>query len=222
MNDDITPRGDPHRRTALWVIHGATRANTDHGRLYVSLADVGDAMEVSLWSDPDHAWLVARGALSAGNNGPVELEPQNDSGLSGEVLLVNAEPTRVVELDVFYACDDDLAAIQGDIGAFLNDGQFAGRPGFSAATAAARRELDSWLEARGLARLRFDSLRPLADICAHLALAVIYRHLRRRGDDPASELAAFHDARARARLVALRLRSGGVEFIPFPGRVTRA
>ncbi|MCC6573286.1 MAG: hypothetical protein IT462_05785 [Planctomycetes bacterium] len=221
MLDYVTIHGDPDGRTQRWDFSGATRANTDHGRLYASIEADGGDLVVSVYKDAARAALVAQGTLEGAATGAVALTAQNASGLTGTAVLSAAAPTVAIELDVFYACDEDLAQIQGELSGFLVSGNFAGQPGFKAATTNAKREFDSWLAARGLAGTRFDGLQPLADVCAFLALAVVYRNLSRRSDDVATAFALAHDAQARKRLAALRVNVAGVSTTPFASILAR-
>ncbi len=219
MLDYVTIHGD-NGATSRWRFSGASRSNSDDGRLYVALTqNMGDTT-VSVYRDVARSHLVAQGTL-AGVTGNAALAAQNASGLSGSVELLNAAPSEI-ELDVFYACGDDLAAGQGEIGRFLNAGLFAGEQGFSAPCAWAKRMLDALLASRGYRGKRFDSLTPLCEPALHYALAFIYENLTQKEREPAEWQANRHRALARSALMAVELAIDGQCFFPFTTRVTRA
>ncbi|MBE7492727.1 MAG: hypothetical protein HS108_13365 [Planctomycetes bacterium] len=217
MLDYITQRG------ALpltgWTFAGASRDNTDHGRLWVALAHDGGDVTVTLYRDELRLHAVAAGARSG--PGPIVLEPAGDSGLSGSVELA-APGEGAAELDVFYACDADLEARHTGLAAHLADGRFAGQPGFSLPCARAKRVLDAMLAARLGPDFRADCLAPLSEAAADYALCFVYQWLSTRPDDPAHELARRFAHSAREALPAIRLRRGAEVVTPFAARVARA
>lgn len=219
MLDYVTIHGD-NAATSRWRFWGASRSNTHDGRLYVALTqNMGDTT-VSVYRDAARSLLVAQGTL-AGVTGQAALSAQNASGLSGSVELLNAPP-GTLELDVFYACGDDLAQAQGEIARFLNAGVFAGEQGFTAPCARAKRMLDALLASRGYRGRRFDSLTPLAEPAMHYALAFIYENLTQKEREPAEWQANRHRALAQAALAGVELAIDGQCFFPFTPRVTRA
>ncbi|KAA0214883.1 hypothetical protein EDM80_06040 [bacterium] len=217
MLDYVTIRG--LAGTSAWRFSGANRANTDHGRLYSTVVvSEGDAA-ISLYSDAARTAAVAGGTLPGGR-GLLVLEALNHSGLSGRVRL-DAPSAGKGELDLFYACGDDLAALQAGIAGFLSAGRFAGEPGFDLPCASAKRTLDCLLQARqGPDRL--DSLQPLADVAAHYAMAFIYDFLTHRQGEPAAYLAEKYRRQAASALAALRLSVEGRPWFPFSHHVKRA
>lgn len=219
MLDYVTIHGQGGA-TSRWRFSGASRSNSDDGRLYVSLAqNLGDTT-VSVWRDSARSRLVAQGTL-AGATGEAALDAQNACGLYGDVELVNAVPATL-ELDVFYACGDDIARAQSEVSRFLNAGVFAGEQGFTAPCAWAKRMLDALLASRGLRGRRFDSLAPLCGPALHYALAFIYENLTQKEREPADWQASRHRALARAALAGVELSIAGQCFFPFTPRVTRA
>lgn len=219
MLDYVTIHGDGGA-TSRWRFSGVSRSNTHDGRLYVALTqNMGDTT-VSVYRDAARSQLVAQGTL-AGVTGQAALSAQSASGLSGSVELLNAAP-RDFELDVFYACGDDLAGARGEIVRFLNAGVFAGEQGFTAPCAWAKRMLDALLASRGYRGTRFDSLTPLCEPSLHYALAFIYENLTQKEREPAEWQANRHRALARAALMAVELAIDGQCFFPFNPRVTRA
>ncbi len=219
MLDYLTIHGD-NGATSRWRFSGASRSNSDDGRLYVALTQNTGDTTVSVYRDAAHSLLVAQGTL-AGSTGQIALAAQNASGLSGSVELLNAVPGNL-ELDVFYACGDDLAGAQGEIARFLNAGVFAGEQGFSAPCAWAKRMLDALLASRGYRGRRFDSLTPLAEPALHYALASIYENLTQKELEPAEWQANRHRALARAALTGVELAIDGQCFFPFTSRIVRA
>lgn len=220
MLEYVTTHDDPNTVFLRWVIDGAARANTDHGRLYARVTQLGGDTTVSLYRDAARTLLVADGTIS-GDTGSVTLAQQDSSGLSGSVEVAGAMPFDAT-VDVFYADDDDVIALQKDVGGFLDDGAFAGRPGFAEPLARAKRVIDALLAARFPHGWRADALSPLADACARYALFFIYDHLSTRPDDPAAALALHWRREARSALPAIRLSINGETLSPFTSRVTRA
>jgi len=221
MLDYVTIHGDAASATSRWRFAGASRANTDNGRLYVTLTQALGDTTASVFNDYARSRLVAQGAVT-GNSGTVTLGAQNSSGLSGSVDLLNAGNAGSIELDVFYAGSDDLAEVQGEIAAFLKADSFAGEQGFTAPCASAKRILDALLASRGWRGRRFDSLAPLAMAASHYALAFTYDHLTHRDGEPAAFQANRHRALARAALPAVELSIAGNCFFPFTSVLTRA
>ena len=219
MLDYVTIHGDTGA-TSRWRFSGASRSNSDDGRLYVALTqNMGDTT-VSVYRDAARSQLVAQGTL-AGVTGQAALSAQNASGLSGSVELLNAAQGEL-ELDVFYACGDDLAAGQGEVARFLTAGVFVGEQGFTAPCAWAKRMLDALLASRGYRGRHFDSLTPLCEPALHYALAFIYENLTQKEREPAEWQANHHRALARAALAGVELSIDGQCFFPFTPRVTRA
>jgi hypothetical protein len=218
MLEYVTTHDDPAGAFARWVIDGADRVNTDNGRLYARLAEDGD-ITVSLYRDAVRLQLVAQGTREG--TGELTLNEQNDSGLSGSVHINHAAAGDAT-LDVFYAADGDITALQGEVAAFLVDGAFAGRPGFAEPLARAKRVMDALLNARYPEGWRADDLTPLADATARYALFFIYEHLSTRADDPAGQLAAHWRREARLALPRVRLLLNGHPTTPFIPRVVRA
>jgi hypothetical protein len=212
MLEYVTTHDDPDAALTNWVIDGATRANTDHGRVY---AKVG--ADVSLYRDAACTQLVASGAL----DGLVTLAEENDSGLSGSVRLASTAPL-IATLDVFHADDDDLRALQTDIDKFLVNGQFAYRPGFADPLARAKRLVDSRMDDCLGKGWRADSLQPLADITARYALCYMYDYLSTRDGDAAGQRSRHWRERARAMAPAICLSFDGYPLRPFSVRVDRA
>lgn len=220
MLEYATTHDDPHGVFTRWTLDGAVRANTDHGRLYARVTQPGGDTTVSLYSDAARTQLVADGTIS-GDTAPVTLTQQNSSGLSGSVEVTGAvqfDPT----VDVFYADDDDVTALQKDVSGFLDGGEFAARPGFAEPLARAKRVVDALLAGRFPQGWRADALSPLADACARYALFFIYDHLSTRPDDPAAALALHWRREARLALPLIRLSINGETLSPFTSRVTRA
>lgn len=219
MLDYVTIHGG-NGATSRWRFSGASRSNTDDGRVYVAHTQAMGDTTVSVYRDAARSQLVAQGTL-AGATGQLSLNAQNASGLSGSVELLNAAPCDI-ELDVFHACGDDLAGAQGEIARFLNAGVFAGEQGFTAPCAWAKRMLDALLASRGYRGKRFDSLTPLCEPALHYALAFIYENLTQKEREPAEWQANRHRALARAALAGVELAINGQCFFPFTPRVTRA
>jgi len=215
MLDYITQRGSAP--TSKWAFIGANRANTHDGRAWARLTQDGGDFTVSVFRDELRQHAVAAGARSGA--GEVALAALNDSGLSGTVEI--AAGTGECELDIFYACDDDLTARHTGIAAFLIGGEFAGEPGFRGPCARAKRAIDAMLASRLGADIRAESLAPLAEAASSLALSYIYEWLSTRPQDPARVLATFFAARAASQLTAVRLRRGAELVTPFAARVVR-
>ena len=200
-----------------WDFTGATRANTDHGRLYATAAGL---LNVTLYRDAARTAAVAQGSL-AGNTGEMSLSAVNDSGLSGTARLEQAG-TGLFTLDVFYACDADLSGRQTGLEQFLAAGQFAGRSGFSGPCLRAKRVLDALLDRCLPPGWQADSLQPLAEPAALLALQFVHETLAARQDEPAAACARAFALQARLTLQSLRLGVAGRIHTPFEPRVTRA
>lgn len=204
---------------AGWSFAGASRDNTDHGRLWANLARDGDDFTLTLFRDALRTRTVADGARTG--PGVITLEAANDSGLAGAVdLLVEGEGTA--ELDVFYACDADLVARHADVSALLVEGNFAGQPGFSLPCARAKRVLDAMIYNRMGPGFRAESLQPLAHAATDYALAFLYDWLNTRPDDPARHLARHFIESARRSLDAIVLQRGAEVITPFAARIERA
>lgn len=217
MLDYVTIRG--LAGTSAWRFAGASRANTDQGRLYVTIAGSAGSVAVSLYRDAARTETVAGGIHPEGA-GLLNLNALNNSGLTGRVHL-ESPAAGEGELDLFYACSDDLRALQAGISDFLTAGRFAGEPGFELPCASAKRTLDRLLQARQC-QVRFDTLLPLADVAAQYALAFIYDFLAHRQGDPATFLAEKYRQQAAAALTALRLSVEGHPWMPFSHHVKRA
>ncbi|MBZ0135667.1 MAG: hypothetical protein K8I27_04785 [Planctomycetes bacterium] len=220
MLEYVTTHDDPYGVFSRWLIDGAKRANTDHGRLYPRVTQSGGDTTVSLYRDAARTQLVADGTIN-GATGEISLVQQGSSGLSGSVELTSAVPFDVT-IDVFYADDDDVTVRQKDVAGFLDGGEFAGRPGFAEPLARAKRVIDVLLNARCPQGWRADVLSPLADACATYALFFIYDHLSTRPDDPAAALATHWRREARLALPLIRLSVASETLSPFTSRVTRA
>jgi hypothetical protein len=220
MLDYVTTHDDPDATLTRWVIDGASRTNTDHGRLYVRITQDADTT-VSLYRDAARSVPVAEGTLVGDDTGEVTLTEENDSGLSGSVELQFASAMDAA-LDVFYADDADLIALQKCVADFLVSGQFGGRPGFADPLARAKRVMDAMLNARLPRGWRADSLQPLADATARFALFFIYDHLSSRDDDASAQRARYWRVQARAALPAIQLSIDGCLVRPFTPRVERA
>lgn len=217
MPDSITQRGALPMTS--WTFAGASRDNTDHGRVWAALARAGDDFTLTLFRDALRTQAVASGARTG--PGAITLDESNDSGRSGSVELA-ASGEGTAELDVFYACDADLVARHADVAAYLVEGNFAGAPGFSGPCARAKRVLDAMLAGRVGLDFRAESLTPLAHAATDYALAFVYQWLSTRPDDPAHHLALRFADSARQELSAIRLQRGAEVIIPFTARVTRA
>lgn len=211
MLEYATTHDDPTGVFSHWLVDGADRDNTDHGRLYVR---IDDALEVSLYADAARTDLVAM----VEDNQVIE---QNDSGLSGRVRVTNATPL-LASVDLFYADDADLAALQGGVAGFLTEGVFNNRPGFAEPLARAKRVVDALLNARLPRGWRADDLQPLAHTTACYALLFIYDHLSTHVDDAAAERARHWRHEARRALPSLQLLINGASCAPFQPRVLRA
>lgn len=220
MLEYVTTHDDPGGALTRWLLDGATRDNTDHGRAYVRLTESGGDYTVSLFSDPARTQLVAQGT-STGASGPVSLDEQNSSGLSGGLQLREATPFDAT-IDIFYADDADVTALQKEVASFLVDGAFADRLGFASPLAQAKRVMDALLNARHPEGWRADSLEPLADATARYALFFIYEYLSTRPDDPASQLAAHWRQQARLALPHIRISLAGELATPFVPRIQRS
>jgi hypothetical protein len=220
MLDCVTTHDDPDATLVRWVLDGASRDNTNHGRLYVRVTQDADTT-VSLYRDAARTALVAEGTLVGDDTGEVTLTEENDSGLSGSVELQFASAMDMT-LDAFYADDADLVALQKCVSDFLYEGQFANRPGFAGPLARAKRVMDVMLNARLPRGWRADSLQPLADATARFALFFLYDHLSSRDDDAAAQRARHWRNEARATLSAIELSIDGCLVRPFTPRVERA
>lgn len=220
MLEYVTTHDDPQGVFSRWVLDGADRGNTDHGRLYTRVTEAGGDFTVSLFSDAARSALVAQGALDD-DTGDVSLTAQNASGLSGSVRITDATTFEAV-IDAFYADDDDMAALHKGIDAFLIAGEFANRPGFADPLARAKRVMDALLNARLPRGRRADSLQPLADATARYALFFLYDHLSSRADDPSSHLAMRWRREARVMLPHIRLSLGGQLVQPFTAQILRS
>lgn len=214
MLEYVTTHGAPF--LARWDIHGATRENTDNGRCWLA---VDDQLLLTLYRDNHRQHAVATAQL--GVSGTAELAPVNDSGVSGTVMA--GQPATVLgAIDVFYAADADLLARHGGVAAFLSDGNFAGREGFSEPCLRAKRVLDALLYTRLATDVLVDDLSPLAEPAACYALQFVYDYLSCRSDDPAAQLALRWRNAARDALTRVRISVGGTEVEPFTARVLRA
>lgn len=203
--------------TSRWHFDGASRDNTEHGRLYVTITEAAGLFTVSAFADAGLARLVAQGTGAAA----VTLAAANDSGLTGSVLLDESAPASG-ELDLFYACDADLTARHTGIEAFLHEGTFAGRAGFAEPCAQAKLVLDALLNARLGSGWRVDDLQALAPLAASYALSFLYDFLSTQPDDAAFALSRRFRADAREALGQLRLSVNGHTLRPFEPRVLRA
>lgn len=221
MLEYVTTHDDPSGVFSRWVLDGASRANTDHGRLYTRITQGSGTSTVSLFRDTAHTQPVAEGTLNGSVSGKVALAEQNSSGLSGSVELDGATPLNA-SIDVFYAADDDLTALQKSVSEFIEAGEFAGRPGFAEPLARAKRVMDALLNSRFPRGWRTDSLAPLSEATARYALFFIYDHLSTRPDDPGAGLARHWRREARLALPQIRLSVAGETTSPFISRVTRA
>ncbi|MCC6574379.1 MAG: hypothetical protein IT462_11370 [Planctomycetes bacterium] len=114
----VTVHGDGENRTRLWDLRGATRDNTDRGRLYVSVTSSGGNTTVSLYKDSFRTALVARGSLNSAT-GAINLVQQENSGISGSVLLRGALPSQGITLEVISSftpgCAEQAAALYGRV-----------------------------------------------------------------------------------------------------------
>jgi hypothetical protein len=194
---------------------GASRANTDDGRLHGQSVTLGADTTVSLYADRAHLRLVAQGAFTGPQPASLSLAPAGANGLSA-TLALRVPPVGDFEFDAFLACPDDLAARQGG----LDPAGFT-PPGIEAFCEAAGRELLDWLALRGV-HGRIDDLAPLAEPCACLALARLYAHGARGRDEPAPVLARTWRERAIESLSALTLRIAGRAISPFQAVLIRA
>lgn len=213
----ITQRGNAP--TTHWSFTGANRGNTSDGRAWARVSRAGDTFTVTVFRDELRDVAVASG--SRNGLGAVTLAEAGGSGLSGTVEIAHAA-TGDCELDVFYACDEDLVARHTDVSAHLMDGAFAGEPGFSGPCARAKGVVDVLLAARLGSDFRAESLAPLAEPTALYALFFLYSWLSTRADDPAGALAARFRAEAHAALPYVRLVRGAEVVTPFAPRVMRA
>lgn len=203
--------------TSLWRFDGASRDNTDHGRLYVTITEAAGVFTVSAFADVGLSRLVAQGTGTAA----ITLAAASDSGLTGSVLLADAAPATG-ELDVFYACDADLLARHTGIEAFLHEDNFAGRAGFAEPCAQAKLVLDALLNARLGSGWRVDDLQALALVAASYALSFLYDFLSTQPGDAAFALSRRFRADARQALGQLQLGVSGHTVRPFEPRVLRA
>ncbi|MCB9895920.1 MAG: hypothetical protein H6839_15845 [Planctomycetes bacterium] len=221
MLDYVTTFDDPSGVFSRWLLDGASRDNTDHGRAYTRITEAGGDFTVSLYSDPDRTMLAAQGTLSGSASGDVTLAEQNSSGLSGRVRLRKAYAFDAT-IDACYADDEDLLPLHKNLNDFLVGGEFAGRPGFAMPLARAKRVVDALMNARFARGWRADDLRPLADVTAAYALYFVFDHLSSRADDPAGQLAAAWRRNARRALPLILISIGGELHTPFIPRVERA
>ncbi len=217
MLEYVTTHGAPF--LTHWDMHGASRDNSDNGRCWVRVVEVGGEFTVTLYRDAARTEPVAAGSLDAAS-GELSLAALNDSGLTGTVRLAGAFAADAV-IDIFYACDEDLLARQSEIAGFLSDGTFAGREGFSEPCLRAKRVMDALLSARIGAGWIADDLQPLAEATAAFALSFLYDFLATRPDDPASEHAKQWRHRARKALPRIRLSFDGNEEQLFEARLIR-
>ena len=220
MLEYVTTHDDPDATLTRWVIDGASRDNTDHGRLYVRIAQDADTT-VSLYRDAARSLLVAEGTLVGDDTGEVTFTEENASGLSGSVEFQFASAMDAT-LDAFYADDADVLALQKCVEDFLYEGQFADRPGFADPLARAKRVMDVLLNARLPRGWRADSNQPLADATARFALFFIYDRLSSRDDDPSADRARHWRLEARAALAQIQLSIDGCLVRPFTPRIERA
>jgi hypothetical protein len=220
MLEYVTTHDDRDAVFSDWLIDGASRANTDHGRLYVRVTQDADTT-ISLYQDSAHTQLVAEGTLDGDDTGEVTLTEENGSGLSGGVH-VNFAGAQDATIDAFYADDADVTALRKDVAGFLTGGEFAGRPGFADPLARAKRVVDALLNARMRPGWRADDLQPLADVTARFALFFIYDYLTSRTDDAAAQRASHWRQEARAALPQIQLSINGCVVRPFTPRVERA
>jgi hypothetical protein len=209
MQNYITQRGNAAADN--WSFTGANRANTDNGRAWVRVTNAGDDFTVTVYRDELLMHEVAAGTREGA--GPVVLAALNDSGLSGSVELA-APQVGSAELDIFYACEDDLSARHSGAAE-------QGATRLREAIARAKRSLDTMLGARLGGGFRPESLEPLAVIATDLALSFLYEGLSERPDDPARDLTRRFFASAMAALPALRLARGCELVTPFAGRIDR-
>lgn len=221
MLEHIRIHGDQDGMTADWSFRGDSRANTDHGRLYVAIVENGADRTVTVYRDAERTSAVATGTLSGASSGSVALQESNQSGLTGSVALRNAAANASLELDVFHADDDDLRALRADIDGFLEAGEFAGEAGFTVVRRRASRYLDLLLAARGFARSKIVDLRPLSDAAAHFAVAFLFDHLSTREGDPASVLARAYRLQGAGILTLARIETEAGEAAPFLTRPAR-
>jgi hypothetical protein len=208
MLDHITQRGNA--ATKHWAFAGANRANTCDGRAWVRVTNAGDDFTVTVYRDELRMHEVAAGTRTGA--GVVGLVAVNESGLSGSVEI-GAE-VGSAELDIFYACEDDLAARHTGV-------TEQGAPRVLDACKRAKRALDGLLESRLGAGFRAETLAPLAPIATDYALSFLYEGLSTRPDDPAKSLSARFRASASAALPGLRLVRGCEIVTPFGTRIEK-
>jgi hypothetical protein len=196
--------------TQYWQITGYSRSNTDGGRLHVSVTKSGATLTVSLYRRAGElaGHLVAQGS---GEVGLIECSAQNSSGLSGSVE-VTALRASGGKLHVFYACDEDLHALEDGLASLTGEaGAFAGAPGFERFTAAATREVNrivegrfrQWLPRSVLAEpapLLLTRPEQLTDAAALLALSLVLQRLAGAPDQRAKKRARKYRLRAEQAL----------------------
>jgi|GEM_PF-3129435 len=106
--DETTETGDENDQLSLWEFDGAEKGeNTDpDGKLYVTLSDNGGTRTVSCYKDAAKTQLVCRGSRTG--NGTVQLLEQNNSGLTGSVVLTytSDDDTIVLKLPFPFAVGD--------------------------------------------------------------------------------------------------------------------
>ncbi|MBK8208007.1 MAG: hypothetical protein IPK87_14620 [Planctomycetes bacterium] len=205
MIEYVTTHGAP--ALSRWDLHGASRDNTDNGRAWVRVKRNGNDHTVTMYRDAQRTLAVAAGTLDS-SSGELALAALNDSGLDGSVRLHDAAPCDAL-IDIFYACDTDLLARHAGLAAFLDDGNFAGREGFSEPCLRAKRLIDALINARLPVGWLADDLVPLAEATSLYALQFTYDYLSIRADDPAAQLALRWRNAARESLSRIRLPLGG-------------
>ncbi|MCC7509195.1 MAG: hypothetical protein IT464_07450 [Planctomycetes bacterium] len=217
MIEYVTTHGAP--ALTRWDLHGASRDNTDNGRAWLRLSRDGNDHTVTLYRDALRTRAVAAGTIDS-SSGELALAALNASGLYGSVRLHDAVAGDAV-IDIFYACDADLLVRHAGLAAFLDDGNFAGREGFSEPCLRAKRLIDALINARLPAGWLADELAPLTEATSLYALQFLFDYLSTRADDPAAQLALRWRDAARESLSRIRLPLGGSAEQVFVPRLIR-
>ncbi|MCR4318685.1 MAG: hypothetical protein NUW37_20275 [Planctomycetes bacterium] len=220
MREYVSRLFDDEDVTSFFEFEGATRANTDNGALYASVAYAGGTATIDVYNHPDR---TAASKVCAGSTatipGTVTLAESNASGITGTVKVNKAQSAEYVELGALYADDGDLAVFEHDLSGLLDEsGQLAGMDGFEGFLREAKREIDSIVEIRlrtseaGWVGWRAPKFRVTSDVSRAAvaeALALVFWHVRRGFDDPVAKTAISYKQKARQILSSAAIEVKG-------------
>lgn len=98
--------GDGAPVAEAWRFDGFDDGNTDRGRLHVTTVVVGAELRFDCYKDRDKTALVCQGAAAIGAR--AVLADQNNSGISGSVMVVTVAPDTRLTVYLALATDIDI------------------------------------------------------------------------------------------------------------------